>query len=314
MESPIRVDTVAVLRSKLAKRRVWRRLFLERLTEPLHLNLMSCLVLAFGSYRDRVDWDLVVRPHHAFGVLKAADTARTCGLSEVVLAEFGVASGAGLMNLAAIASAVTAETGVSFHIHGFDTGSGMPSARDYRDHPDLYQEGDFGMDVEGLASVLPPNVQLHLGPLGETVPRFLAGLGPHAPLGFVSLDVDYWSSTTAAMRVLDGPPEAYLPLLPVYVDDVTLDQHNSACGARLAIAEFNEGHPLRPVELHPFLEHSRVFRRASWLRQMYYAHILDHRVRASVHTTPTKRYIENPYLRHERQKERFDLLQPPAEG
>src|SRR4051812_49228301 len=46
------------LLSKLRKPRVWRRLLLERASEPLHLNFASMLVLAFGSFRAKVDWDL----------------------------------------------------------------------------------------------------------------------------------------------------------------------------------------------------------------------------------------------------------------
>src|SRR4051794_27402049 len=181
-----RMSAGALLRSKLSKRRVWRRLFLERLREPLHLNAAPAVVLAFGSYRSKINWDLVVRPHYAYGVLKAADLARQNGVRAVTLLEFGVASGAGLMNLADIARQVSHETGIEFQLHGFDSGSGMPPAEDYRDHPDLYQEGDFTMDVEALRTILPDNVSLHLGPLASTVPQFLAELDPRAPIGFVS--------------------------------------------------------------------------------------------------------------------------------
>ena len=44
--------------------------------------------------------------------------------------------------------------------------------RDYRDHPDLYATGDFAMDVERLKAVLPPNAELRIGEVGETVPEF----------------------------------------------------------------------------------------------------------------------------------------------
>ncbi|HEX6540019.1 MAG TPA: hypothetical protein VF155_12655 [Candidatus Dormibacteraeota bacterium] len=109
---------------KLKLARVRRRVFLERLTEPLHLNAIAALVWMFGSYRDRIAFDLVVRPQHAFGILRAADEAKRLGLSTVTLVEFGVASGAGLMNMAYIAERVTLETGVAFKLFGFDTGAG----------------------------------------------------------------------------------------------------------------------------------------------------------------------------------------------
>src|SRR5688572_3833960 len=136
--------------AKLRRGHVWRRVFLERLTEPLHLNLLSLFVAAFGSLRAKVDHDLLVRPHNAFAILRAAEYALGLGIRTVTLIEFGVARGAGLMNMAKIASRVTKATGVEFQLYGFDTGSGMPASTDYRDHPDLYAPGDFRMDPDAL--------------------------------------------------------------------------------------------------------------------------------------------------------------------
>ena len=39
------------------------RIFRERLTEPLHLNLASLLVAVFGRARSRIAFDLVQRLH-----------------------------------------------------------------------------------------------------------------------------------------------------------------------------------------------------------------------------------------------------------
>jgi len=299
------VSDVRLLRRKLAKRRVWRRIFLERLTEPLHLNIASIGVLAFGSYRAKINWDLVVRPHYAYSILKAADIARMHGHRRVSIVEFGVASGAGLLNMASIADRVSRETGVEFDIHGFDTGAGMPPAVDYRDHPDLYQQGDFAMDPAALRRLLPANAHLHLGPLDETLPQFLDSVGADAPIGFVAIDVDYYSSSKQALRLLTATADRYLPTVIVYADDIALEQHNSACGERLALHEFNREMPMRPVEHNEFLETTRVFRRPAWLKQILFAHILDHPARSTVTTTTTKRYIENPYLDDEARKENF---------
>lgn len=285
-----------LLRTKLTKRRVWRRIFLERLTEPLHLNVLSIPVLACGSFRAKVAWDLVVRQHYAFGALEAADIAKASGFSAVSLIEVGVASGAGLMNLASIAGCVSQETGVRCEVHGFDTGTGMPPPVDYRDHPDLYQQGDFAMDREALKAMLPGETELHLGPLSSTIPRFLERLSASAPIGFVILDVDYWSSTVEALELLKGRPECYLPRAVVYVDDIALNEHNSEAGATLAIRQFNEAMARRRLEHHAFLDSRRIFRRAAWIKQTMFLHVLDHPQRADVAAVATKRYIENPYL------------------
>src|SRR5262245_1610479 len=114
---------------KLSHRYIWDRIFYERLTEPIHLNILAAFVWAFGSYRSKIHYDLIIRSNNAYGILKAADEAKRLGIKTVSLVEFGVAAGAGLMNMAKIASRVTRETDISFKIYGFDTGKGMPVAR-----------------------------------------------------------------------------------------------------------------------------------------------------------------------------------------
>src|ERR1039457_5891009 len=123
---------------KLSQPRIMRRVFIERLTEPLHLNFLALWVAAFGSFRQRVNFDLILRQHNAFAILSAADRARALRLNKITVIEFGVAAGAGLLNMCRIAGRVTKATGVEIQVIGFDTGSGMPPARGYRDHPDLY--------------------------------------------------------------------------------------------------------------------------------------------------------------------------------
>ena len=46
-----------------------------------------------------------------------------------MVCEFGVASGAVLLNLAELAEPVGAETGIEIRIFGFDTGAGLPPIR-----------------------------------------------------------------------------------------------------------------------------------------------------------------------------------------
>lgn len=278
---------------KLTQRHIWDRILLERLTEPLHLNLLSLGILAFGSFRARARWDLVVRQHNAFCILKAADAARGLGLKTVSLVEFGVATGAGLMNMAEIAARATELTGVEFKIYGFDTGKGMPPARDYRDHPDMYERGDFAMDADRLQARLPANTKLRLGEVRDTVGEFLRELPTSEPLGYVVIDVDYYYSSVDALRIFEGKPEQYLPLTMVYLDDIWCERHNSACGERLAVAEFIRDHPRRPIERHPFFELTRIFRRARWLAQIYFCHVLDHPQRSTVGENAVKRRLEN---------------------
>jgi hypothetical protein len=61
----LRISSLPLLKNKLARRDRWRRIFLERLTEPVHLNLLSLPVLLFGSYRAKIAWDLIIRQQYA---------------------------------------------------------------------------------------------------------------------------------------------------------------------------------------------------------------------------------------------------------
>ena len=168
----------ALLRSQLARRDIWKRAAVERLTEPLHLNLASVGVALFGGVRAKAAFDLLVRRQHAYGLLKAADEARARGLARVTVVELGVASGTGLLNICELGARITEETGVEFRVAGFDTGEGMPPPADYRDHPELYKEGWFPMDRAALEGRLPANAELHFGPIAETMRAFVDGLGP----------------------------------------------------------------------------------------------------------------------------------------
>src|SRR5258708_6088221 len=102
------------------------RILKERLTEPMHLNLTALTVAIFGGFRAKVAWDLVNRPHYAYGLLEAAEQARQAGLDSFTAVEFGVAGGEGLLNLCALAARVSSVTAVQIRIVCFHSGQGMP--------------------------------------------------------------------------------------------------------------------------------------------------------------------------------------------
>jgi hypothetical protein len=286
----------ALLRSQLVRRDIWKRAAVERLTEPLHLNLASIGVALFGGVRAKAAFDLLVRRQHAYGLLKAADEARARGLARVTVVELGVASGTGLLNLCELGARITKETGVEFRVAGFDTGEGMPPPADYRDHPELYKEGWFPMDRAALEARLPPNAELHFGPIAETMRPFVDGLGPQAPLGFATLDVDFYSSSKDALTLFEGRPGAYLSFVTVYVDDLALSTHTRYAGELLAIREFNDEHELRKLDWDWNLANTRVFRRAEWLTHMFKLHVLDHPERSDLSSSEQIASFENPYL------------------
>lgn len=282
---------------RLFKKDILKRIFLERLTEPLHLNVIAAFVALFGSTRSKITFDLVVRQQYAFCLLNAADRAIKEGYKRVTAMEFGVANGAGLMNICSIAALVTKETGIEFDIYGFDTGEGMPPPKDYRDHPEQYFTGDFPMsDIPALKARLPANAHLILGPVEQTVPEFVKSLDSNSPIGFVVIDVDYYHSTVECLKVLEGAPETLQSCVCIYLDDITFEIHNSWSGELAAVREFNEAHDLRKIEPYNFLRTKRIFKNPKWIDHIFTLHVLDHPVRQPEGKTPRGRVLNNPFL------------------
>jgi hypothetical protein len=278
----------------------WRRSFREhrvqfyqRLAEPLHINLLSFLVALFGNLRRKIDFDLIYRKQHAFALLNLADQANSLGYKKATIIEFGVASGAGLVNLQTLSRRITKMTGVSFEIFGFDTGAGMPAPQSYKDHPDLYQAGDFPMNFDALAKNLDRNTTLVIGPLSETIKEFSSREFIDAPVGFISIDVDYYSSTVNALEVLKMGTQNLFPRVIVWLDDIGNLNHNSKCGELAAILEFTDQNQMRPIERHPSLRNHRIFKQAPWIDHIYQCHVLDHPIRNNLKTTRTQNTATN---------------------
>lgn len=290
--------TLQFFMAKLGRRRTWERIFRERLSEPLHLNLISLFVAAFGSFRHKVYFDLVVRPQHAYCLLAAADAAKSLGLKRFTAIEFGVASGSGLINMCRIGEQVTKATGIAIDFVGFDNATGMPDAIDYRDHPEFYQPGDFVMESrDKLVSALPPNARLIIGEAKQTVPAFARGLDPASPIGFVSIDVDYYSSTVDCMAIFENEnPACYLLNTLIYLDDVQYLGHCRWAGEMLAIDEFSASHGMRKISPANFIREWRLFKKPNWISQIYSYHVFDHPARFTLLKEAPKVVLQNAYL------------------
>ena len=149
--------------------------------------------------------------------------------------------GNGLVALEMHAEHVARRTGVDVAIYGFDTGSGMPPPADFRDLPYLWQRGYFAMEAERLKARL-RKAKLVLGPVEETVRNFFEREHP-PPIGFIAIDLDYYSSTRNALSILEARTETCFPGIVCYVDDMVGDidcAFNEYTGELLAIREFNE--------------------------------------------------------------------------
>ncbi len=212
------------------------------------------------------------RPNYRWGALCAAFLAKALGYQRISVIEFGVAGGNGLVELEKIAQEVELLSGVQIDVIGFDTGQGLPKPRDYRDLPQLWKEGDFGMDVERLKQRL-SSARLMLGPVAETVPRFMAEAP--APVGFISFDLDLYSSTMDAFKLFDANHSALLPRVVCYFDDIIGYSHGDINGERLAISDFNRTHETRKLSqiygIRYFMKLDHV-----WTEMMYMHHAFDH--------------------------------------
>ena len=165
----------------------------------------------------RVRFGVFPRPQYAFGVYYAADLAKRLGLPSISVIEFGVAGGRGLLALESIAELIGNELGVTIHVTGFDSGHGMPKPLDYRDLPHVWAGGFYAMDEDKLRATLSPKTELVLGDVAAVVGRWKAP----APVGFVAFDLDYYSSTKAALSLFEDAEERpHLPRVYCYFDDI----------------------------------------------------------------------------------------------
>jgi hypothetical protein len=257
-------------------RRAWHKI--KRLSRH---GLCRLLIGAGISARTLVKHDLLFREHYAFGLFLASIQARNLGVKELTVVELGVAGGAGLLNLCDLANVFKRDLGIAYHVVGFDMGTGLPAPVDYRDHPEIWREHQFPQNKEVLLRALPAYARVLYGRVEMTVPAFLSTVTSKAPIGFVALDLDYYSSSKAALDTLfTGSANQYLPAVPMYVDDVdVLLTYNNHCGEALAIHEFNREHAMRQIERKPV----RIGRKPKyWHRHIYCLHVLDHPERNNV--------------------------------
>jgi hypothetical protein len=227
------------------------------------------------SLETKVALDLYDRPAYAYGIYHAARQAKALGMRELSLIEFGVARGAGLLAMERIAADVQRALGVEFRIFGFDMGEGLPRPRDYRDLPYVYRGGFYRMEKERLLPRL-CRAELVLGDVRDTVPPFVRA-GNVPPIGFISFDLDYYSSTADALAIFLGDEGLYLPRTFCHFDDI-IHEAGLYCdytGELLAIREFNEREPRKKLAVPNGFWLTRI-QPADWNYQLYVCHRFDH--------------------------------------
>ncbi|MGE5499693.1 MAG: hypothetical protein ACM3Q2_16595, partial [Syntrophothermus sp.] len=216
------------------------------LLDPFPLRTLSKAVIRkmkLGSYEWRVQAGAVDRPHYGFILYNAAVLGKKLGVKRISVLEFGVAGGNGILNLEYHAEEISKLTGIGIEIYGFDTGEGLPSPVDFRDLPYHWKEGFYKMEYSRLSPLL-KRTRLVLGDLKDTSKDFFEKYNP-APIGAVIYDLDFYSSTVTALKMLEAGEQFYLPRVFCYFDDINgseLELYSSYTGERLAIREFNAEH------------------------------------------------------------------------
>ena len=216
-------------------------------------------------------------PPYGFGVWSAAWLANALGHKRMSVIECGVVTGNGLVCLDQIASIVGGHFGMSIEVVGVDSGVGLPPPIDYRDGAHIWGEGFYVMDAANVRSRL-TKAELIVAPVVEGLREYFAR--PNlAPLGFVAMNLDYYSLTKGALDLFAAlPAESRLPRIYGFFDDVLWPEracHNPWFGEMLAIREFNDEHQSMKVAQIPNLAWMRQYPNY-WNEMMYVLHDFQH--------------------------------------
>jgi hypothetical protein len=210
-------------------------------------------------------------------VHRAAQSARRLGFNRVTVIEFGVAGGNGLLALERHARYLGAHYGVEIDVVGFDSGEGMAQAHDYRDQPFRWGPGFYRMDEQLLRDQL-DGAELILGDVTATVGQWVKANRhrlQQAPIGFISFDLDYWSSTMSAFDLFRNEDSNHLlPRIVCWLDDIIYSI--PSIGELQAITEFNAEAPQERSIGQVFGLRAGIPFDPPWAEQIYEAHLFSH--------------------------------------
>lgn len=243
---------------------------------PLRTILVTLIKKSkiFG-YEKRLKIGALERPHYGYCVYYAAILAKKLGIKKISVLELGVAGGNGLINLEYHAQQVTNCLHIDIDIYGFDTGEGLPNPLDYRDLPYHFQKGFYDMDVQNLKKRL-KTAKLILGDIKNTIDVFFKKYNP-APIGAIMFDLDFYSSTNAALEIFEANEKYFLPRMFCYFDDVSgseIELYNDYTGERLAISEFNQTHKTKKLEKAHYLLSQKIV--VPWYHKIWIFHNFEH--------------------------------------
>lgn len=261
----------------------WRYLATILSEPPLRLGVRAALKVAHrlapnnpAIFQWAANFDALCYTPYAVGLLVAAKYALRAQQSGFTAVEFGVAGGNGLLALSRYAALTSKLTGLEIKVVGFDAAGGLPDTEDIRDAPWHWNSGDFPCHVNLLRSKLPAGTELILGRIEETFPRWLQG-PVDFPVGFMSVDVDFYSSARAICQALGKAPACSIsPMIQCYFDDYLQPFVPRKVGEAAALHEFNLSNEQRFFDRDDWLSEGRAYAERLWLRRMHTFYSLDH--------------------------------------
>lgn len=213
------------------------------------------------------------RPDICVAICLATAQSICWGKKGVSLIELGVYKGVGLHFIIKVAEYLANNTGMKYNIYGFDSFEGLPELGGFEDHNEIWKKGQYKPDntYDEMVEEFKGKAVLVKGDVKSTVKRFLLEqLDTNYPIGFISLDLDLYSSSKSGLKILeDANSDKYIPTVIMIVDDQDyLVTYNDWCGEGLAIREFNIVNKFRKIQ-----------NRKEIYQRLRCVHILDHCLR-----------------------------------
>ena len=110
-----------------------------------------------------------------------------------------------------------------------------------------------------------------MGNVSQTVPKFVRR-GEYPPIGFVAIDLDLYSSTRDALKILSISERKMLLHVPIYLDDIDFFSSHKFAGELLAVREFNENSSSVKIDKWYGISANRPFPERPFLDRMFVAH------------------------------------------
>ena len=246
---------------------------------PLRVELIRYLSRKFNlfDFLTQLDIESLEKPYLAYCMLNAAIQAKGLGIMKISAIEFGVCSGASLTYIEKYSKEIEKLTGVSFNTYGFDMISGLPETSiNYKNQLYFWPQGAFKTDLEKLRNNIKTST-LVIGDIKDTVKTFFDDYKPPV-IGFISFDLDYYTSTLSAFEIFNFPQSNYLPRVECYMDDVSSFNELSASkgtGVLRAIEEFNERENNKKIYKKELVSQFRRFKEY-WNEKIYVFHYFNH--------------------------------------